>query len=338
MEVSGKIRFAAATATALGLLSGCGGDGSTNNSGQLTLGLTDGPRESATSVVVAFTGIELKPAGGPPMQSEPFNEDSCDDFDAATRTCSINLLALTGESRKVVFSRDIEAGVYQWVRLLVAAEPDVMDTYLTDKDGRMCSLYIPSGDENGLKIVSGITVTANGRSDYTLDFDVRKSITSPQGLDMNSVEACAENYMLKPAIRIVDTTEVGTISGTVSEALLGDSVGCTRSETTGEFENVAAYVFENFDGAAIADDLDADPTYPDPVTTATVSFDGAVYAYEAAYLLSPEDYLVALTCTADADMMNDDEFNPASPDPQDFSFFAEQTVTTQVGGTVDASF
>jgi hypothetical protein len=328
----------AATAATLLSLAACSGGSSPSNTGRLTLGLTDGPVESAASVVVQFTGIEIKPAGGPPGEPVVFNSASCDEFDT-TGACSIDLLTLTGDERKVVFNGQLEAGNYEWVRLLVNADLNEMDSYIGFEDGSMCSLYIPSSAQSGLKIVSGITVTANGASDYTLDFDVRKSITVPPGLagPMGSPIMCAANYLMKPAIRIVDTTQVGTIVGTVPELLLSTS-NCAQDETTMQYENVAAYVFENFDGLATADDIDGDAS--DPVTTASVVFDTDAndYVYEAGFLLSPEDYLVALTCTSDLDLMDSDEFDPDLTTPQDFSFIAERTVTTITDAIADGSF
>ena len=79
-------------------IAGCGGGGDgepQSNTGQLTLGLTDGPIESALRVVVAFTGIELKPAGDEPaLDPILFDANSCNDFDAALGTCLIDLLEL----------------------------------------------------------------------------------------------------------------------------------------------------------------------------------------------------------------------------------------------------
>jgi hypothetical protein len=209
----------------------------------------------------------------------------------------------------------------------------------------MCSLWIPSGSETGLKIVSGITVTANGASDYTLDFDVRSSVTAPPGVGMGTLQACAQNYVLKPAIRIIDNTEVGTIAGTVPdpvivpESPLSDD-SCVANEMTGQIENAAVYIFENFDGNAVADDIDDEMDNANPVTTASVVFDmdANAYAYEAGFLLAPEDYLVALTCTAGVDFSDSNEFDPTDPNMQDFSFIAERGVTTAVGETVDGSF
>ena len=54
-------------AASAALMLGCGGGGSqatTGGSGRLTLGVTDAPVDGATAVVVRFTAVELKPAGG----------------------------------------------------------------------------------------------------------------------------------------------------------------------------------------------------------------------------------------------------------------------------------
>src|SRR4029434_3406766 len=101
--------------------------------------------------------------------------------DAATGTCSINLLDFVGAQRRVVFSEGLPAGDYEWIRLLVDAERDGMTSYLRTMDGRQCSLWIPSGSETGLKIVSRTSVTANAASDYPLDFSVAKSATTTPG-------------------------------------------------------------------------------------------------------------------------------------------------------------
>ena len=342
MSIKTIIQPIAITAAVL-LLAACGSGSSGSNKGQLILGLTDGPVEKADSVVVQFTGIEMKPAGGPPMDPVLFDSASCDEFDS-TGACSIDLLTLTGDERKVVFNQDLEAGNYEWIRLLVNAELNTMDSYISFEDGSMCSLYIPSGAQSGLKIVSGVTVTANGSSDYTMDFDVRKSITQPPGLagPIGTPEMCAANYLMKPAIRIVDSTQVGTIAGTVPEALLSDSdVGCVQDENL-HYENVAVYVFENFDGGSmvLADDIDQDGAHADPVTTASVEFDidSNAYTYEAGFLLAPEDYLVALTCKSDFDFMDSDDFDPELATLQDFNFIAEQVVTTVVNEIAPGSF
>jgi len=337
---------AIAASGALGL-AGCGSSdgGSGSDTGNLTIGLTDGPVESAHSVVVEFTGIEIKPADGPP---EVFNE--CDGDPSTTNdVCTIDLLAYQGEERTIYFSDEVAAGDYEWVRLLVNAQPNTIDSFITfEEGGVMCSLFIPSGAQTGLKVQSNFTVTANGVTDYTLDFDVRKSITNPPGLGgMPSGTTCTDEDLMKPVIRIVDTTETGSISGVSDESLLQTEVmnaaeetvpACEQDETTMEYLNAAVYVFWE-EGAAppVADDIDigedgVDLGGPDPITTASVKYDSDLpgYVYEAGFLLADETYRVALTCDADADLMDSDEFNPEDPDASSdvFRFLAERDDVT----------
>ena len=45
-------------------LVGCGGGGGGQSEGVFSLAITDGPVDNATSVVVEFTGVSIKPEGG----------------------------------------------------------------------------------------------------------------------------------------------------------------------------------------------------------------------------------------------------------------------------------
>jgi hypothetical protein len=321
-------------------LGACGGSGSSGTTGDLSIGLTDGPVENATRVVVAFTGAELKPKDGPALAPIVMDANSCDTYDNATGTCSIDLLTLTGTNRRVLFTQNVPAGDYNWVRLLVNAELNVMDSFIEFEDGSMCSLWIPSGSETGLKIVSGVTVAAGGTSDYTLDFDVRKSVTAPPGLSAPAL-ACQQNYILKPAIRIVDTTQVGAIAGTVDPLLLQGDSSC-KLDSLGFYDNVAVYVFDNPNDTAVADDIDDEATYPDPVTSASVVWDSdpavLAYIFEAGYLHAPQNYRLGLTCTTDLDVADIDDYDPMMPDATPFRFVAEKTVDVAVGITSDGSF
>ena len=67
MRIRTFIRGGSIAATLLALAA-CGGSDSGNSTGQLTIGLTDGPVEGATKVIIAFAGLELKAAGEEPME------------------------------------------------------------------------------------------------------------------------------------------------------------------------------------------------------------------------------------------------------------------------------
>ena len=304
MNTKRTIRILTVIATGLVGLAGCGGSSGGASTGTLNIGLTDGPIDSAAAVVIQFTGLELKSAGGPPEVFE-IDPDACD-FDDSTGSCSIDLLTLQGTEYRTLFGQNVPAGDYQWVRLLVNAERTVHDSYIAFDGGPQCSLWIPSGAETGLKIVSGMTVTANGVSNYMLDFDVRTSITAPPGLP-SATEDCLQDYVLKPAIRIVDETESGSISGTVNPELLADDSCRDVAEPLGVVDNLDVYVFENFDGSASTDDYDGEG---DPIASAIVEWNGTDYTYEVGYLRADagsDTYRLGLTCTADVDVMPGEE-------------------------------
>jgi len=274
-------------ALALGMISalvGCGGSESENapTTGVLSLRITDGAVDTADNVFVQFRGLELQ---GPDGRTTLFY---CEDPADSTKTvvsntaCTtppapkqLDLLALSGGQADFLLDGfTLPAGHYNWVRLMVDTA-GMLDSYIV-VGGLNFELTIPSGDETGLKLNRGFNVPAGGSADFTLDFDLRKSVhTSTIG-----------DYLLRPTLRMMDTTVVGSIAGTVDAALVPG--GCAP----------AVYVFQ---GSAIVPD-DIDGIAPDPVTTANVKLDSSdsLYKYKAAFL-EPGSYTIAFTCDAAAD-------------------------------------
>jgi hypothetical protein len=266
-------------AVSAALLLGCGGGDSQatpSGNGRLTLSVTDAPVDGATAVVVRFTGVELKPAGG--------NAFSVTLDPAQT----IDLLALAGGSSRALLSEHaVPAGRYEWVRLMVDAQANVPTSYIDLSTGERFPLFVPSGSESGLKLIRGFTVAAGSVSNFTIDFDLRKSVIAPPGQ--------APNYLLKPVLRIVDNLQVGTIAGTVAAALV--PAGC------------APYVYF-FSGAGITpDDLDAAPSPDvDPLISVPVILDATSgeYRFRAAFV-EVGDYTATFTCNGDLDTPEGEE-------------------------------
>lgn len=286
------------------LLAACGGGSgsSTGGSGALTLRTTDGPVDTAFHVYIQFHGLEIQSASG-----ERTTLNYCQDPSDPTKTvlsataCTtpvapkqLDLLALTGGLSDFLLDKfTLPAGHYVWIRLMVDTGGS-LDSYVVDASGDH-ELTIPSGDETGLKLNRGFDVAAGGEADFTLDFDLRKSIHVTGTGD----------YLLRPTVRMVDSLEVGRIAGTVSPSLIIS--GCTP----------AVYVFQGSN--ATPQDISDSPT--DPVTTATVKLDNGTgqYQYTAAFL-EPGDYTVAFTCQAAQD-------DPTTNDAIAFSGTANVTVT-----------
>ncbi|MDZ7645470.1 MAG: DUF4382 domain-containing protein [Woeseiaceae bacterium] len=186
-----------------------------NATGQLSLGVSDGPVHSAQKVCITFDAIEFKEAGDEPPVTV--------DLDPAEK---VNLLDFQGmNAAPLLIGQELSAGDYEWLRLAVDAEMgsnggagdtggDLCDgegSYIVMDDGGVYNLFVPSGSQTGLKLVSGYTVPVNDTANFTVEFDLMKSITAPPGL--------SPDVILKPALRLVNNVDVGALTGQVDSAL-----------------------------------------------------------------------------------------------------------------------
>jgi len=285
-------------ATALGL-GACGGGGGVDT-GQMKLAVADAPVDGAQAVVVKFTGVELTGNSGNPFQIT-FSQPK-----------SIDLLNQGGTASAVLFDQPIPAGSYNQIRVMVVADGDPGNSYITLSDGTMHGLRVPSGFETGLKLVSGFTVPSSGVVDYTVDFDLRKAITCPTA----QAPACT----LKPTEKLVDNTTVGNIQGVVDNTLVPN--GCTPG----------VYLYsgtvsapEDMDSTAASSDTNQPQASKVPVANSQPP-----YYYQFTFL-PPGTYTVAFTCQADQD--NPDQadstviFNPVK---SGIAVAAKQTVTVDI--------
>jgi len=274
-------------------LAACGGGGG-GDTGTVNLGVTDAPVDSATAVVVQFTGVEAKPQGGRAVS-----------FDF-TVPRSIDLLALQGgDSELLLEDTELPAGPYEWLRLKVNAGRDASDSYIDLDDGSRHALFIPSGNQSGLKLNGGFIVAADTTSNFTIDFDLRKSVHNPLGLD--------GDYILKPTLRIVDDSKVGTLTGTVGAETLA-AENCTP----------AVYLYG---GAGVTPDDEGSATAPLSTASLLLDAESGDYLYTAAYLPAGS-YTVAFTCDAAED-------DPAADDTLAFSSPAGATIVAGQTTTVD---
>lgn len=261
------------------LLAGCGGGsgGSTETPmGRISLGITDAPVDGATAVVVKFTAVELKPEDG-----DAFTIN-------LTPAQSVDLLVLAGGgSRALLENYSVPAGHYQSIRLLIEAQQNQPSSYIDFASGARYPLYVPSGSESGLKLIRGFTVAAGSNSNFTIDFDLRKSVIAPPGQ--------APNYLLKPVLRMVDNLQVGAIAGKVDAALV--TTGCSPQ----------VYIFTG--AGVVPDDLDpAAPPDVDPLVSVPVKLDTATgeYRFRAGFIEVGE-YTASFTCDGAIDTPEGEE-------------------------------
>jgi len=278
-NITKRTAFGVLAASAV-LLSGCGGSGS-GSVETATTGVHD-----ATKVCIEFNEIELKSA----------SETTIIPLDPVRK---INLLDYQGaNAAPLLIDEEVIAGSYEWMRLGIDAvrgssggvgdtggiDCDGEASYIVMEDESVHNLYVPSGANTGLKLVGGFTVTANSSPDFTAEFDLARSFTAPPGL--------SPDVVMRPAIRLVNNIDVGTLTGVV-DTDLATAEGCEPS------------VFVFADGITpnpIGNDdpvsTDTDPN--DPVATAIVheqtNNDGSVtWNYTIGFMLAG-DYEAAFTC------------------------------------------
>jgi hypothetical protein len=128
----------------------------------------------------------------------------CDTLPVEQRT--FDLMELVNGDFGILCEDDLEAGAYTQIRIIIESATLVVD-------GEPQTLFIPSGEQSGIKLVGGFKVDPGVITELTLDFDVAKSLhEAPPG---------SGRYILRPTIRLVQTTLSGTISGTVLPAGIG---------------------------------------------------------------------------------------------------------------------
>jgi hypothetical protein len=264
-------------AAAAALSSACGGGGSGPTDGRVSVSLTDMPVDHAEQVVVSVTGVAFKPEGSGPEVVADFTPRSID-----------LLQYQNGATAVLLQNTPMEAGRYQWLRLIVETEPSVRDSYIVI-DGQECELNVPSGAETGLKMHRPIDVPAGGSLALTIDFDLHQSIHTPPG---QASGACATGYLMRPTLRLVNDADVGAIDGTVSFEAGSVPVDCIPN----------VYLYE---GTVTPDDSeDTTDASPDVDPYAVVSVDipegSVVGTYQAAFIPAGS-YTAAFTCTEDTE-------------------------------------
>jgi len=310
-------------------LAGCGGGGSGagGTTGILKLGITDAPVDAADAVVVQFAGVELKPVNGVAFS-----------IDFATPK-PLDLIALQGTNRAMLLDGEkVPAGDYEWMRLKVNADPNVAGDSYVGIDGAKCEMRIPSGSETGLKMIRGFTVGVGTVTDFTVDFDLRKSVVRPPG-QHTMVESCGgQAYLLKPVLRIVDNLQVGSIQGTIDPTLVSQK--CGTDATVSKVAPGNVYLFGPYtDTAPVPDDVDGSATDgADPIASAMVMSGASGNTYTIGFVPAGQ-YVVAYTCDPDQPDVDADAVDTPAGADEVVTFTPEAgitaTVTANTAKTVD---
>jgi hypothetical protein len=129
-------------------------------------------------IIVSFTSVELKREGEERAEAFDFDEHK-----------EIDLLSMPVGLPDKLLSTPVLSGRYEWIRLMLDSEKCRIRS-----GGVETKLHIPSSGVSGLKLVSGFTVPENGNADFTILFDVQKSLTKkPSG-----------EFVMRPTLRLID--------------------------------------------------------------------------------------------------------------------------------------
>jgi hypothetical protein len=261
--------------------------------GFLNLSVSDSPIKDAAKVCVRFDGVELKHADSDDKETIDFEQPVV-----------VNLLDYQGaNSHPIVTGAEVPAGVYEWIRLKVAAERDLSggandsdptsaicddeteNSYLVRESGGVFNLYIPSGSQRGLQLIKDIIVAVNRTGDYTAEWDLGKSFNGPPGQ--------LPDVMMKPVVKLVANNEVGTLVGGVADELIA------WEACDAEFAP-SVYVFDDgVEPNPFDDPFAVDDAVATGLVEQQMQEDGSMpWRYSIGFLLAG-NYEVAYTCNGD---------------------------------------
>jgi hypothetical protein len=263
------------------LLSACGGGGGGSGGGEagtgsFTLGITDAPVDDATNVSMMFTGVEIQRKSG---------EWLVFDFNAPK---TIDLLALHGGGSENLLHISLPIDCYKGIKLKISADPQAHR--FEEKTGGMRYMHLEPGHEDGLHMYHEFCMAKGSAMDYTIHFDLRKSVHCPMG---------GGDCTLMPALHLVDNATACRISGIVDSSHMSmHNHSCSGGDVVYIFEGHDVTPCDVCEGDACA----GAPCSASPITTAMVNLDPGTgdYVYTAAFL-RPGNYTMAFTCHAYAD-------------------------------------
>ncbi|MDZ7660368.1 DUF4382 domain-containing protein [Fodinibius sp.] len=148
---------------------------------------------------------------------------------------SYDLLELTNGATEVLGSAELPAGTYNQIRLILSS-----DGHSVVVDGEKHSMFVPSGEQTGIKLNVNAEIEPDITYTLLLDFDAARSVV------VTGNQQAGEGYLLKPVIKATNEAVTGNIAGAVEPvdsepyvyAIAGeDTLSSTKADTSnGEFK------------------------------------------------------------------------------------------------------
>lgn len=206
---------------ALTLIScGSSGGGESSDSGQLSVSLSDAPASEYKAVYVTIAEIQVHKA----------DEAEGTWQTVLTPNATYDLLELVNGNTASLGIADLTTGTYTQMRLIIADQPDSTTNilgaahpyanYLVTSTDEAIELKVPSGFQTGVKLVHNFDVVAGQTVGLVLDFDAGRSVVKA---------GSSGNWLLKPTIKVTDTVNNATLTGSVTDESQNALTGVTVS-------------------------------------------------------------------------------------------------------------
>ncbi len=175
--------------------------------GALTLYLADATT-NYLAVYVTIAEVQVHRAGG--------GEEDGGWITVCEPEQTYNLLELVNGVMAELGTKKLETGHYTMLRMILGDNPDnelnlhnyghCCPNYILTESGEEIPLFVPSGYQTGIKLVSGFDIIKEASTELVLDFDAARSVVKA---------GRSGRYLLKPTIKVVDAISRANVSGTV---------------------------------------------------------------------------------------------------------------------------
>lgn len=201
------------------VLVGCDNTGTSGSTGTFKVKMHDAPA-NYQAVNVSIKSVEVNDT----------SNDSTGWVEISHPDKTYDLLQLTNGAETVLGSKELPAGTYEQIRLILNKSGNKVVV-----DGQQHDLTIPSGAQTGVKLNINAEIKPDITYTLLLDFDAARSVVEAGNQHSNV------KYLLKPVIRATDQAVTGNIAGTVdpadSKAFVyaiadSDTLSSTKADTT----------------------------------------------------------------------------------------------------------
>lgn len=267
-----------------------------DESGTVTLAITDGPMEDATELVIRLTHVDFGHADGDVTRLQL--HDGPLDLDMMTLQ--------NGVTHDLLDHVEMPAGDYRWMELGL----DLDSSHIGLQAGARHRLGL--GDPEAMRVHEPFTIRAGEYNEFVMDFDLRNGVRHHHMGGM-----MGSRFELHHGLRLMATEDAGGLAGVVADALIDVNHPDCDPAPGGNW----AYLFPG--DAAAPDDLaetDGDG-HDGPIATDRVELHHGLGEYRYHFGFIPAgNYRVGFTCAGDWDEAGDDDY-PEDPDRR-FNFQA----------------